>query len=137
VSTTNKLTGKAQAFVFTGTTLPVKKVTNTVKRKLADATDSTDYDSGTDMVWESQLPVTLSQEMKIEGNYNTSTVPTAVIATLYSGATAVAASWLLKSGVTVGHGLYDLSDFETSAPVDDIVAYSMTVKLNGVFTAGS
>jgi|GEM_PF-2895922 len=137
MSVSGKLTGKAQSLVIGGSTLPITKVTATTTRTLAEATDSTDYDAASDMLWESQIPVKLSQELKVEGRYNTATIPTAVVATLYSGAAAGTITWTLKTGVVYGHGLYDISDFEASAPVDDIVTYSLTAKLNGPFTTGS
>jgi hypothetical protein len=137
MSVTNKLTGKASSLTYGGTTLPITKHTPSVTRTLADTTDSTDYDPTTNMLWESQIPVKLAQTLKVEGKYNTSTIPSTIIADLYSGNAAAAIVWTLKSGVVAGHGNYDISDFETSAPVNDTVTYSCTAKLNGVFTAGS
>ena len=137
MSVTNKLTGKASSITYSGTSLPITKFTPSVTRTLADATDSTDYDSGTDMLWESQIPVKLAQTVKVEGRYNTSTIPSTIISDLYTGNAAVTVTFTLKTGTIVGHGTYDLSDYEQDVPVDDIVTYSCTLKLNGVFTAGS
>jgi hypothetical protein len=137
MSITNKVSGKAQSFSYGGYVIPITKVSLDTKRTCVDVTDSTDYDGTTDMLWESQIPVKLSQELKIEGNYNIVTIPTTIIAALYSGVTAITGSWTIKIGTVIGHGYYDLTDFSASAPVDDKVSYSATLKLNGVYTSGS
>ena len=133
----DRLTGKASTLTWGGTTVPLTKWTPKTTRNLADATDSSDYDSGTDMVWKKQLPVTLEQELSIEGRYNTSVIPTTFTTALFSGNAAVAVVLTLKPDGVYGHGSYDISDFELSDPVDDMVTFTATAKLNGIFTAGS
>ncbi len=137
MSVTNKLTGKAGSWTYTGTTIPFSNITPTDTRSLANTTDSTDYDAGSDMLWESQLPVKEAMELKVEGFYATNVIPTPILAALFSGAAAAAVVITLKSGTILGHGNFDISDFEAGVPVDDTITYSVTLKLNGIFTAGS
>jgi hypothetical protein len=132
-----KITGKAGSFTFNGTVIPFKKWSPKVTRKLADTTDSADYDTTTDMIHESQLPVSLSQELSIEGNFNTTTTDAQIITNLYSGAAAVPVILKISPSVIFGHGNFDLSDFSMDNPVDDTATWSATLKSNGVFTRGS
>lgn len=137
MSVSNKLTGKAGSFTYSGTSIPFNKVSISTTRGLVDATDSTDYDSGDDIVYKSQLAATLELSVKIEGRYNTSVIPSTVIADLYTGNAAVACRFTQKTSVIYGSGSFDVADFECSAPLDDITTYSCTLKLNGKFTRGS
>jgi len=133
----DRLTGKASTMTYAGTTVPLTKWEPKTTRTLASATDSSDYDSASDMVWETQLPAKLAQELSVEGRYNTSVVPSTFTTDLFTGNTYVAVVLTLKSGVIYGHGNYDLSDFSLSSPTEDIVTFTATLKLNGKFTAGS
>lgn len=137
MSVTNKLTGRAGSFTYNGTSIPFTKVTPSTTRTLADATDSTDYNSTDDIVYESQLAVKVGMTVKIEGRYNTSIIPSTIIADLYTGNASVTCRFTQKTGVIYGSGSFDVSDFECSSPIDDIVTYSATLKLNGAFTRGS
>lgn len=132
-----RLTGKASYVSIAGTKFGTKKITPKTTRKLADSTDSTDYDSGTDLLWPTQLAVMAPVELSVEGNYNLTTTPAQLIANLYSGVAAVAVVIALNATTIYGHGNFDISDFQTDAPVDDIVTFSCTMKSNGVFTSGS
>lgn len=137
MSTTNKLTGKAASWTYKGTTIPFTKITPSTERTMADTTDSTDYDTGSDMIWPSQLPIKAGQKLKVEGKYNTSALPTSVLADLFNGATAAAVTIKLTAVSTFGHGNFDITNFEAGIPVDDVVDYSVELMSNGVFTYGS
>lgn len=137
MSSQYKLSGKSSYMTVLGTQVPITKVTSSGKRSHGDTTDSTSYDAATDMLWEEQIPIKLSQELKIEGRYHILLVPTQVVAWMYSANTAVPCVFGLASGVIHGHGDYDITDLEVADPVDDVVTYSCTLKLNGVFTPGS
>lgn len=137
MSLTNKLTGKAAYLTISGTQIPFTKIGAKTERKLADATDSTDYDVATDLIWPTQLPVSASIELSVEGRYNLVSTPGTVIATLYSGATAVPCVFGLSGSAIYGHGNFDLSNFQADVPVDDIVTFTASLKSNGKFTPGS
>lgn len=132
--TTNKRSGKASSLTWKGTALTITKYTPTTTRTLADATASDDYDATSNMLWETQIPVKLAQELKIEGKYNVVTTPSTVIADLYTGNAAAAVVLGIDAGTLLGHGNYDISSFEAGVPIDDIVTYTCTAKLNGIFT---
>ena len=134
---TNKLTGKAIVFRIAGTTIGVTKTKPKFTRNLVDVTDSTSYDSSSDLVWKEQLVNSMEGEFSIEGNYNVVTTPAAIITWLLTGGAPQTCSLTLSSGYVLGHGLFDISDFEADAPVEDKVTFTATLKLNGIFTAGS
>jgi predicted secreted protein len=132
-----KLSGKAGSFVYSGTTIPFKSMKPKTTRDLADTTDSSNYDVTSDLVHKAQLPVTIQTEVSIEGNFDLNTTDASLITQLYSGGSAVACVFNLSATKIYGHGNFDISDFETSIPVDDIVTFTATLKSNGIFTRGS
>ena len=133
----SKLTGKASSITLSGTTLYITKVSPKVTRELADTTDSTSYDAASDMIQPSQLPVKVSMELSVEGWFYIGQADTALLNLAYSGATAVPVVLKSNASSIYGHGNFDLSDFESSHPIDNTVTYSATLKQNGVFTPGS
>jgi hypothetical protein len=133
----SKIAGKGGSFSYNGTVIPFKKWSGKVTRKLADTTDSADYDVSSNMIHESQVPVSLTQEVTIEGNVDLNTTEAQIITQLYSGAAAVATILKHTPAVVYGHGNFDLSDFTCDQPVDDTVTFSATLKSNGVFVHGS
>lgn len=132
-----KVSGKAQALSFAGTLLNVTKVTDKTTRKMGDTTDSTNYDAASDMLWQGQIPIKLSKELSVEGWYDLTITPATLIAQLYTGNAPVALIQKINATTTEGHGQFDLSDFETAKPIDDIVAFTGTLMSNGVYTSGS
>jgi hypothetical protein len=73
----------------------------------------------------------------IEGKFNINVTPVSLIQFCFSGTLAVLCVFGIDSGTLFGHGYFDLSDFALDAPVDDTVTWTATIKLNGLFTAGS
>lgn len=137
MSTTYKLTGKAASWTFAGTAIPFTSISPSVDRGIADATDSTDYDPSTDMLWESQLPVKMAKTLDVEGRYNKNVIPSAVLSALFSGVVAQTVTIKLDASTTFGHGYFDITNFKASVPVNDMVTYTCTLKLNGVWVSGS
>ena len=133
----DKLTGKASYINIQGTLLFITKISPKVTRGLADTTDSADYDSGMDMINMSQLPVTLTQDLAVEGNYHLSQTTQLLLNMCYSGITAVPVVIGLNAGATMGAGLFDLSDFASEVPIVDTCKFSATLKSNGKFTPGA
>lgn len=132
----DKLTGKASYINVNGVSLYITKTSPKVTRGLSDTTDSADYDSGMDMINMSQIPVTLTQDLSVEGNYHLSQTSQALLTMCYSGISAVPVVLGLNSGSTIGSGLFDLSDFASEIPITDTVKYTCTLKSNGKFTPG-
>lgn len=130
----NKIAGKASYISISGVKIPITKATKKTSRTLADSTDSDDYDPNTDMIYKSQVPVDLSDEITVEGHYNVAKIPTNVVQKLYSGGGPYAVVFGLDSGNLAGHGNFDISGFECSAPRDGMVGYSLTLMSNGIFT---
>ncbi len=130
----DRLTGKASYLILNGTTIPFTKVTPKTNRKLADITDNGDYNSNTDLIWMTQLPVTATIELSVEGRFRRSITPTAIISLLYTGQTAVPCRFGLDSALIYGSGNFDVSDFQVDDPVDDTVTFTCTLRSNGIFT---
>jgi hypothetical protein len=133
----DKRAGKASSFTLNSVKIPMRKYTPKTTRKLVDTTDSEDYDTATDMLYASQVPVMVSQELTVEGNLDLNTTPSSLWALLYSGAAAVPAVLGIDAGHLCGSGNYDISDFTTNVPIDDKVDWTATFKLNGKFTPGT
>lgn len=133
----SKLTGKASSFVYNANTIPITKYAPKGNRKLADTTDSTNYDAASGLVWNSQLACSANLELDVEGFYYTTNTDSQVVAELFSGNAAVAAVLNLDAGDIFGHGNFDISNFEASVPIEDTVSWKATFKSNGVFTHGS
>jgi len=133
----NKLTGKASYVLLNNTQIPITKYSPKVTRTLADSTDSTDYDATIDMINMSQLPVTLSQELSVEGKWNLANTNQALLTMCYSGITAVPVVLGLNAGALFGSGLFDMSDFSADSPINDTITFTCTLRSNGKFTPGS
>lgn len=131
---TDRITGKQSYFIINGFTVPITKATPKTNRKLADITDNGDYDSNTDLLWPTQLPVMAPVELSIEGRFRKNYIPNAILAILYTGTTAVNTVFGLDTTMLYGHGLFDISDFQVDSPVDDVVTFTCTVRSNGRFT---
>jgi hypothetical protein len=136
VSTT-KFTGKAAVFQVAGTAIGFTKIGVKTDRKLADSTDSANYDSGSDLIWPEQLPIQSPITFTVELRYNLTTTPANVINTLYTGSAAVAVVVKLNATTTYGHGNFDIESFDANVPYDDVVTGTAQFKSNGLFTFGS
>jgi hypothetical protein len=130
----DRLTGKASYINFGGALLGITKATPKVNRKLADTTDSGDYLSTPDMLFPTQIPVSAPLELAIEGRYRFSSTP-AVVSLLATSATQIPIVIGLSSQAIWGHGNFDISDFDTGIPVDDVVTFTCNAKSNGLWTA--
>lgn len=137
MSLTNKLTGKAGTLTKGGTSIGFTVISASMKRDPADATDSTDYDSATDIIWKTQLFAATAIELKVEGRYNLSTSATAFTADVLSGNAAAAVVINLNAATILGHGNFDITDFEPKIDIMDVVNYTATLISSGKFTAGS
>jgi hypothetical protein len=129
----DRLTGKASFINFGGSLLGITKATPKVNRKLADTTDSGDYFQSPDMLFPTQIPVSAPLELAIEGRYRFSSTPS-IVALLGTSATDIPIVIGLNLAAVWGHGVFDISDFETDIPVDDVVTFTCTAKSNGQWT---
>ncbi len=125
------LTGKASYITVAGTNLYFTKLTPKVTRKLADDTDSGNYNATDDLLYPSQLEVSAPVEIAVEGNYRKSQTPTAIIARLFTASGPYAVTFGVLTGYPHFAGNYDLSDFQIEDPLDDVVKWTATLKSNG------
>jgi hypothetical protein len=132
----DKRTGKGSYFTYGGTTIPIVRVNVRVTRNVATCTDSSDYDATADLIGPTQIPVSAIFEGTIEGRYRQSTTPSALIAKLFTGITAVPCVFGLDSKTLVGSGTFDITDYTQDMPIEDVVNFSCTVRSNGLFTPG-
>jgi hypothetical protein len=133
----SRLTGRASYFQFSGTKVPIKKYSASTTRTLVDTTDTGDYNVTADMLYETQIPAKIAQDLDVEGNFRLNQTNSLLMSVLFSGASSVAVVLGLDAGDIYGHGSYDISDFSTEVGVGDVVSYTCKMKLNGVFTPGS
>lgn len=132
-----KLAGKASYLSLNGTRIPIKRYVPKTTRKLADTTDSDNYDATADLLFKSQVPVMASMDLTVDGNFDLNTTPQTIIALLFSGTKAVPVVLGLDAGTLYGHGNFDIADFTTTVPVDDTVTYGCSLHLNGTFYPGA
>jgi hypothetical protein len=130
----DRLTGKASAFFYNGIPIPITKATHKATRDLANTTDNGDYVQQIDLLTPTQIPTAVTTEFAIEGRYRKSSTPSAIIAALYTGVTAVPAQLYLDASTLAGHGNFDISEFQTDCPDDDVVTFTANMKSNGQFT---
>jgi hypothetical protein len=138
MANTDRLSGKASYFTYNTVNIPITKITPKLMRKLADSTDSGDYSATPDMIGPTQIPVTMAVEGTAEGRFRLSSTPASIMAGLFTSLTQIPiVIGLNATPVIWGHGTCDISDFETSVPVDDIVNWTMSFKSWGIFTPNS
>ena len=130
----DRLSGKSAYLTFNGYTLPFKKLSQKVTRKCADSTDSGDYYTQNDMLFPTQIPVSVKTEQTIEGTFRFSSTPQAVVTALYTSLTNIPAQFGLNASGQLGTGNVDITDFSCDAPVDDIVTWTATMTSNGQWT---
>jgi hypothetical protein len=126
--------GKASYLTINSVQIPITKTTPKVDRKCADTTDSGDYQSTQDMLFPTQVPVSVGTEIAVEGRFRKSSTPAAIIAQLYTSATNIPCVLGIDSGTIWGHGNVDITDYQQDNPVDDVITFTCTLKSNGVWT---
>jgi hypothetical protein len=129
----DRTTGKSSYFLWNGVQIPITKYGRKATRKIADATDSGDYNANTDIIQPVGLPVSVSTEITAEGRYRFSVTPSLDQVT-YSGAyqiPVVLGRTLTNPG---GHGTFDITEYNEDGPYDDMVTWTATFVSNGPFT---
>lgn len=133
----DRLVGKQQYLTLGGTTIQTKKITPTVERKLADNTDTSNYDGTDDVIYSSQLPVSVKVSFDVEGWYYKSATPSTVVTKMFGGG----GPWTVTFGPGTGYphfgGKYDLSNFKIESQFDDVVNVSFKLESNGKITPNS
>lgn len=130
----DRLTGKASYLSINGVFVPITKYSPKTTRNLPDTTDNGDYNSNTDLVYHTRIPVSVDMELSVEGRYRISVTPVAIMNILFTGANAIPVVLGLDAGHLYGHGNFDLADFSTDVPVEDVVTFTCTLRSNGIFT---
>lgn len=132
-----KLSGRASYISYNGAKIAIKKYSGAGSRKMADSTDGDNYDAATDIVHTSQIPVSSTMKLDVEGLYDLNG-STQNFATDCFGATDPRDVVLgLDAGNVFGHGKFDLSDFSIDSVIDDVVSFKCSLMSNGKFTPGS
>lgn len=136
---TDRITGKASYFSLNGTRIPITAIRPKVMRKYVDDTDSGDYISADEVIAPKQKCEAVVVEAHVEGRYRKSSTPSSVIATLFKNPppVSVVIGLDIVGPVVLGHGLYDITEFETDIPYDDVITYTMDIKSYGRFTPNS
>lgn len=142
-----KITGKAMKFTWDAVDIPTKSVKPKHARKLADTTDSTDYDETSKLLGQSQLPVSVEgSELSVEGfYYKGGELETKILAAVLSGdvtATTGAGRSVectISMDGTTGYAYanFDVESLETTWETKEAVGFTMTLKLSGVWSMGA
>lgn len=131
----DRLTGKASYFNWDGAQVPITKATLKVVKKKAATTDNGDYNPTTDLLQPTQLMVDATVTFAIEGRYRKSVIPSVLSQIVFeSNPGGVPAVLGLDASTIVGHGMFDLENFQTEDPVDDTVTYTADMTSYGQFT---
>ncbi len=132
---TQRLSGKAGYLTYNGVIIPFTKMTPKVTRKLGDTTDSADYYEDQDMLATTQIPVAYTMNATLEGRFRRASTPSVFIANAFNSLTQIPITIGLDyiTGEAWGHGLCDLSNFQTDEPVDDIITWSADIQSWGKF----
>jgi hypothetical protein len=132
-----KITGKGQFLTLNGTRVNVTKITPKVDRKMADTTDSANYDATSDMLQQSQVAVKVGTTLAVEGWFYDNATNAALVTYVYSGGGPVPVVANISATVIFGHGNFDITSFECDQPIDDTVGVKFELMSSGVFTPGS
>ena len=132
-----KMSGKASYLVYDGANVPITKVSMKGTSKMADATDNSNYDQTTDLIWPEQLKVNAKTELAVEGRYFRSVTPALAAAFFESNPGGLPVVLGLDTVTVAGHGYFDMSDFQIDDEVEDTVTYSCTLTSNGQFYPNS
>lgn len=128
-----RLVGNGSYIVFNGTAIPITSYTVTSDRTMTDKTNSTHYNPSTGMFCPAQVPVSVVTKVQVEGRFRINVVPNALISLLYQDVEDVYVLLGLDSGNQFGEGRFDITDFRTTVPINDVVTYSCALLSNGPF----
>lgn len=132
------VSGKTGYLKWSGTKINITSWSGSVDIKMADTTDSADYDSTSDLVWNTQVAASGKGSFDIEGNYDLSGSQGPLIAKLLSGsASAVTGELGFTASTPFGWAKFDVSNFKPKSPVEDTVTFTATIVTNGKFSLGA
>ena len=121
-----------------GSKIYITKWTATLDVKLADTTDSADYDATTALVWNTQIPASSKITVEVEGNYDLNGSQTPFVTKVMSGsAVPVVAELGFNATTPWGYAAFDVDDFKPENPIEDTVTFSASLVSNGKFTLGA
>jgi hypothetical protein len=133
-----KYTGKAGSMTWNSSTLTITKVGHKIAKSMADSTDSSNFVSGNNQLFKSQLPGDNQLTLSIEGYFDSSQTPTNIYAAMLSDA-QVAIVTNITAAIQVAAGNFDISDWESDVTVPGgvMVDFKCTAMSNGAFTLGA
>ena len=130
----DRIAGVAGYVVYNGATLPITKWSGAIERKLADSTDTGDYNLTANIIGPTQIPVTARVNVDVEGRFRKSATP-GLIAFALSGNLSVTGTLGLDASTVFCTGNFDMSNLSVDLPVDDVVTFKCTLMSNGLTTA--
>jgi len=134
------LTGKAGYFKTGGSggaKMNITKWSASTEVKMADTTDSADYDATTGLIWNTQLPASAKLSIDVEGNYDVNGTQAPLISALLNGASPLVVAELgLTASLVYGYGSFNVTNFKPDSPVEDTVTFTATLVSNGKWNQG-
>lgn len=134
----DRIAGAGGSVSLDGVVISFTKWSGTIEKKLADSTDSGDFDTGAGLLFGTQEEVRGDIKVEVEGRFRKSTTPNDVIGKMYSNTPGGFATILKHDAATTfGHGQANLSNVVLSQPVDDVVTFTASLTSYGKWTLGS
>lgn len=128
-------TGRAGYVTVNSVVIPITKWNVKGTKALADSTDSSNWDTVSNELYQAQLPGVLALEGTIEGYWDSATTGTGIIAKLKADATLPITLQYDRS-TNAFSGNFDLADVDVSVtvPGSTMISFTANFKSNGVFT---
>lgn len=126
-------TGKAGGFSLDGTAIRITSWKASFTKKLADTTDTGDYDATTNQTWDSQAPGTAGMKFDVEGVFDLDATSAALCQKLKADPTVVAVFKFTPTDSYCSCNV-DLSQVDVSSPVGDKISWTAQAQSNGPVT---
>jgi hypothetical protein len=128
-------TGRAGYVTVNSVVIPITKWTVKGQKELADATDSSLWDTSSAELYKAQAPGALSLEGSLEGYWDSNTTGTGIIAKLKAD-NPLPITFQYDRSTNAFSGNFDLSDVNVTVQVPGatMINFTANFKSNGVFT---
>ncbi len=133
----DRLTGKQSYIVISDddgdAAIPITSYLFTADRLMTPRMNSVHYNGEIGQFSTSQVAVAVATTVAVEGRFRLDKVPAAIIGRLYSDEDAVMIYLGLDAGNVLGHGRFDIRNFQCDVPIDDTVNFTCMLLGNGPF----
>lgn len=132
----DKATGTQSYLIINQNLIPITKYTSSADRKMADTTDTSNYDPQSGLIWPSQLDVSATIDVAVEFKYSRSRTPSGVMTPCFTNSGPFPVTLGLDAGTIIGSGMANMTNLKIDVPYDDTVTGTCNLKANGVWQFG-